>query len=89
MGGEKKRKWISVHLFYSEGIGLCPKFSSNPCKDRPTKPGVTLGTALGILILMGCSTVYKVIPYVLSLSLQERQFCRHFTLKRNSVRGVQ
>lgn len=87
-GGErKKRKWISLHFcFTSEFIGLCPKFSNNTCKDRPTKPVVTVSTALGILtLMMGCSAVYKVIPYV-SLSLQERQFYHHFTLKRNRVR---
>lgn len=70
-GGRKKRKWISVHCcFTSEFIGLCPKFSNNTCKDRPTKPVVTVGTALEILTLM--MAVYKVIPYA-SLSLIARE----------------
>lgn len=40
-----ERKQISVHfVFTSELTGLCPKFSNNISKDRPTKPVIAAGT---------------------------------------------
>lgn len=46
--GEKKRKRISVHFWFTgEFIGPYPKFSDNASKERLTKPVVTGGTALG------------------------------------------